>query len=233
MSKPKLSTDEALQLIAMYRDRKCLWDTDSVDYRNREARENALKEICGQLNVEGFGVREATQKLKSLKSNYLQEIRKIVKSNGMYTPSAAWFPTMHEIFQHKTETDETSEEQHAESSTCLPSVPKKRRHVVVKSSEQINVYNVNETEFDIWSKSLAKQLNDMEMWRSLDLQMRINNIISKERIAYEKTKSFLTSQNDNIPVSSCNYLSNDNGHPLQPEIFLQTAVTPPYTTNDS
>ncbi|KAL1140262.1 hypothetical protein AAG570_000194 [Ranatra chinensis] len=52
-----------------------------------------------------------------------------------------------------------------------------------------------ETEFDVWCVSLAKQLNNMETWRALNLQMQIQSLVSKERIAYEKQKSFFSSAN--------------------------------------
>jgi hypothetical protein len=46
----------------------------------------------------------------------------------------------------------------------------------------------NETEFDVWCKSLAIQLNSMELSRALDLQLQIQTLVSRERIAYEKLK---------------------------------------------
>lgn len=45
-----------------------------------------------------------------------------------------------------------------------------------------------ETEFDIWAKSVAIQLNKMELNRALNLQLRLQTIISEERIAYENQK---------------------------------------------
>jgi hypothetical protein len=47
-----------------------------------------------------------------------------------------------------------------------------------------------ETEFDVWCRSLAKQLNKMETWRALNLQMQIQSLVSKERIAYERQNFF-------------------------------------------
>jgi hypothetical protein len=46
----------------------------------------------------------------------------------------------------------------------------------------------NETEIDVWCKSLAIQLNGMELSRALDLQLQIQTLLSRERIAYESRK---------------------------------------------
>lgn len=57
-----------------------------------------------------------------------------------------------------------------------------------------------ETEFDVWCRSLAKQLNSMETWRALDLQIKIQTLVSRERIEYEKSRSCFPPRNGSNSV---------------------------------
>ncbi|KAK7872695.1 hypothetical protein R5R35_002684 [Gryllus longicercus] len=48
--------------------------------------------------------------------------------------------------------------------------------------------DIPETEFDLWARSLAIQLNSMEVTRALELQLKIQTLVSQERLAYERKK---------------------------------------------
>ncbi|XP_050298286.1 uncharacterized protein LOC126737426 [Anthonomus grandis grandis] len=45
-----------------------------------------------------------------------------------------------------------------------------------------------ETEFDIWAKSIAFQLNNMDLGRALNLQLQIQTLVTNERLGNEVTK---------------------------------------------
>jgi hypothetical protein len=49
-TKPKaLAQDDTLdQLIGLYQNKPCLWDTNDEDYCNAEARDSALRRMSGQ-----------------------------------------------------------------------------------------------------------------------------------------------------------------------------------------
>nr|CAD7595317.1 unnamed protein product [Timema genevievae] len=42
-----------------------------------------------------------------------------------------------------------------------------------------------ETEFDLWTKSLAIHLNNLDVGRALELQLKLQTMVSEERIAHE------------------------------------------------
>ncbi|VEN36800.1 unnamed protein product [Callosobruchus maculatus] len=54
----------------------------------------------------------------------------------------------------------------------------------------------NDTEFDIWAKSIAVQLNEMDTERALKLQLQIQSLVTKERLLYERHKSSYQKTND-------------------------------------
>lgn len=58
----------------------------------------------------------------------------------------------------------------------------------MSSMEIIQTNLPEETEFDVWCRSLAMQLNNMETYRALELQMKIQSLVCTERINYEKEK---------------------------------------------
>ncbi|XP_075211005.1 uncharacterized protein LOC142318318 [Lycorma delicatula] len=102
-----------MKFTKLYRDKECLWNIESPNYKNREARNKALKKISEEMAIQGFGPREVAQKIKNLRSTYNQEIKKIensktsMLSEDVYKPKVPWFETMHEMFL-KLNTLETS-----------------------------------------------------------------------------------------------------------------------------
>jgi hypothetical protein len=45
--------------------------------------------------------------------------------------------------------------------------------------------NSAETEFDLWAKSLAVQLNSMDTIRALKLELQIQTLVTNERLEHE------------------------------------------------
>lgn len=56
--------------------------------------------------------------------------------------------------------------------------------------EAIQKNQSSETEFDVWCRSLAKQLNNMDTSSALKLQLEIQTLVSNVRIASESRKQF-------------------------------------------
>jgi hypothetical protein len=56
--------------------------------------------------------------------------------------------------------------------------------------------NNAETEFDLWAKSLAVQLNSMDTSRALILQLQIQTLVTDERLEHETRN-----RTQNIPPS--------------------------------
>lgn len=94
----KLSENNTLRLLQLYRNEPCLYDIHSKDYRRRESRMDAIKRIVEALNVKGFGPREISMKFKNLRNSYSQELKKIkeLERSGAdedepYVPKIYWF----------------------------------------------------------------------------------------------------------------------------------------------
>lgn len=95
-----------VKFVQYYGEYPCLWKTDDLQYRNKQARDAALGEIVEKMNMAGFGIAEGKVKIKNLRSTYSQELTKIEKSKksgagaaDAYTPSLKWFYIMQSFMQ--------------------------------------------------------------------------------------------------------------------------------------
>lgn len=67
MSVYKMNTKQTIQFVELYRDAECLWKINSEVYKDRDARDGALKKICDEISIDGFGIREVAQKIKNIR----------------------------------------------------------------------------------------------------------------------------------------------------------------------
>lgn len=101
---PKWSDDTNIKFVELYKEKRCLWDQHHDLYKNKNARETALSEIVGEMNIEGFGVAEAKAKIKSLRGTFNIEFAKQQKSAksgcgsaDVYVPTLKWFNIMKQV----------------------------------------------------------------------------------------------------------------------------------------
>jgi hypothetical protein len=66
--------------VELYKEDKCLWNTNSTLYRRKDAGQSALEEIVRKMGLENFTTEDAKQKIKSLRATYQQESHKTDKS---------------------------------------------------------------------------------------------------------------------------------------------------------
>lgn len=97
----KWTEESTLKFVELYRDHECLWNTQLLVYRNKQARATAIKSIVNEMNITGFNDVDVKNKIKNLRSTYGQEVAKIRKSehSGMrtseiYEPKMKWFAIM-------------------------------------------------------------------------------------------------------------------------------------------
>ncbi|XP_073846308.1 uncharacterized protein [Musca autumnalis] len=100
----EIKGERILQMISMYRDRECLWNTKSELYRRKDLKERAFKEIGREFNMT---VTDVKKKLKSLRATYLLEKKKVEESikagcdaGDMYEPMLHWYSEMSFIDDH-------------------------------------------------------------------------------------------------------------------------------------
>lgn len=106
MASNKWTEDTSVKFVELYREHECLWNSNLLVYRNKQARDAAIKKLVEEMGIEGFGAVDAKNKIKNLRSTYMQEVAKIKKANhsGMgaedsYVPKMKWFAIMHSFLQ--------------------------------------------------------------------------------------------------------------------------------------
>nr|CAI5836809.1 unnamed protein product [Callosobruchus analis] len=202
----KLSTEQILKFISLYRECECLWNIHHAWYKNREGRDVAYRHIVKEMDIPGFGVSEVAQKIKNIRTTYKQELNKVRKSEDspyvdVHKPKLVWFDAMdcflretvdsfgtvngevktpsahpnYKRFEARVEEDSPFGQQHVESHST-------------STARECEYLRPNETEFDIWTKSIAVQLNEMDTERALKLQLQIQSLVTKERLLYERQK---------------------------------------------
>lgn len=94
----KFKNADILTLISLYRGHECLWKITSSSYRRVDFKEKAYKQIGEVLAVDAEIIKK---KIKSLRSTYILEKKKIAKGkksgNGIednYESKLFWFDEM-------------------------------------------------------------------------------------------------------------------------------------------
>lgn len=80
MAEKKWPEDKTMKFIHLYEIHEVLWNTNTSEYKNKHARQIALKKICKEMAIEKFGVNEAKAKFNNVRSAYCQEIKKVCAS---------------------------------------------------------------------------------------------------------------------------------------------------------
>lgn len=112
----KWSEEETCKFVELYREAECLWNLASPNYKNKQERQTAIENLVKDMEKHGFGIQEAKQKIKNIRSTYNQEKLKIKKSaksgagaSDVYIPSLKWFALMEPVMKvGKGEVDVTS-----------------------------------------------------------------------------------------------------------------------------
>ena len=75
-------------------------------YRNKQARQTALSDICANMDIDNFEIQDVRQKIKSIRSTYQQEQIKVEKSEqsgtgiqDVYKPAVKWFQLMNDVMK--------------------------------------------------------------------------------------------------------------------------------------
>jgi hypothetical protein len=94
----KWSNDDILAFLDVYKEYEVLWNAESDEYRNRNARNEGIKKLLEEMCVEGLTADCDRKKIKLNKTVYSQELNKIIKSkksgtgtNDLYKPKLVWF----------------------------------------------------------------------------------------------------------------------------------------------
>lgn len=94
------------KFVILYREHECLWNMYNELFRNKQARQTALNDMCVKMELENFGINDAKLKIKSLRATFQQEQKKIEQSElsgagaeCVYKPTVKWFPLMKDIMR--------------------------------------------------------------------------------------------------------------------------------------
>ncbi|XP_047992494.1 uncharacterized protein LOC125231174 [Leguminivora glycinivorella] len=97
----RISDEKTLQLIELYEQNECLWNTHVPEYKSRERRQKATEKIARKLDIKYFEPRHVVIKFKNLRNSYCQELKKIASSVSLglsqeeqYKPKVFWFSKM-------------------------------------------------------------------------------------------------------------------------------------------
>lgn len=110
----KFTEEQTIKFVLEYIKHECLLDSTCQDFKNKRFRKAALQELSQKMNIPGFGPKEAYVKMRSLKSTYFQEKKKIQQSKlagerYVYKPNVKWFDILDNALRSLNLTDESGE----------------------------------------------------------------------------------------------------------------------------
>lgn len=109
------SENETCQFVQLYLDYESLWNTEHEDYKIKEKRLKAYKNIISEFHSStgiSLSVSELKVKIKNLRSTYTQELSKIKQRSGpdyTYKPTIKWFAYWHKRFRRNSRTNQISD----------------------------------------------------------------------------------------------------------------------------
>lgn len=116
----KWTEEQTVNFVTEYVSYECLYDPTCGSYRNKELKNAAIIAISKALGIRDFGPKEVYLKIKSIRSTYSQELKKIKERSGAgtlesgalayrYTPRLKWFNMLHEALTAVNSTEESRE----------------------------------------------------------------------------------------------------------------------------
>ncbi|GAB6032663.1 hypothetical protein CHUAL_011540 [Chamberlinius hualienensis] len=84
-------------MLSLLQQHECLWNSKSIDYKNKTLKETAYKAIIDELKMPELAVHDVKAKIKSIRTRYSAELSKVLQStisgdsNNVYVPKLVWF----------------------------------------------------------------------------------------------------------------------------------------------
>ncbi|KOB70358.1 Uncharacterized protein OBRU01_15467 [Operophtera brumata] len=194
----KISDAKTMQLIDLYSNEDCLFNTKSEDYKNREKRTIAAEKIATILDLPNFTAKHVLMKFKNLRNSYSQELKKINNSikdgatgEDIYAPRVFWYSKMDAFIkphlQGKGAKDEAlrkrliakkSKVEVTEQKSVFQSLKDIESHLHVLVSH-------NDDYHDTFGKYVASLLRSLPPQTALSLQPKIVSLITSSGIDCE------------------------------------------------
>lgn len=90
--------EEISIFLELYKNHECLWNNKCENYRNRVLREKAIETLLSEINIAELSVNDIKLKIKSIRTRYMAELHKVLKSeksgtgtDDIYVPKLFWF----------------------------------------------------------------------------------------------------------------------------------------------
>lgn len=90
-----------LKLVTFYSKHECLRNPLHPNFKNKVCRYKAYKKIVDSMNICGLTIYDCIKKITCVKAQYCYELSKIstaISCEKFYTPTASWFPIIHQLF---------------------------------------------------------------------------------------------------------------------------------------
>lgn len=109
MATNRWSEDKSVKFVSVYENYECLWNTKCNEYRNRDVRAGAIKQLIKDMHELGVDMTEEEVKtrIKSIRTTYMSELRKVEKAarsgvsiDDLYKPTCAWFKDADRFLRH-------------------------------------------------------------------------------------------------------------------------------------
>lgn len=111
----KWSESIMMKFLELYQKYDCLWDHRTDNYRNRDAREDALGCIVKEMDIPAITIADIKNKIKIIRTMYKKEHSLVCKSihSGMgrdelYVPKLFWYKRADMFLNNVTNTRNTS-----------------------------------------------------------------------------------------------------------------------------
>lgn len=102
----KWTEETTIIFVEEYLRHECLWNFRCEQYRNKQSKQHAIIELTEKMAIPYFGSKEAELKIKSIRSTYSQELKKVkgaTKSGSgvedLYKSNLKWFDMLHQALK--------------------------------------------------------------------------------------------------------------------------------------
>ncbi|XP_075980741.1 uncharacterized protein LOC142979597 [Anticarsia gemmatalis] len=202
----KFGSADLIKFIEIYRSHDCLWDTENLNYKNRDARNAALAAFAQEFGVEGFGPKEITNEIKNLRTQYHGERKKIKDSMGtgsgtadVFISKLSWYNLMDSFLKKSSEHRQTTSNmvyvQVLHAPSPMPKKTTKKTSGYIESAlnkldniEKRTRLEKTDDDLDNFGKYVASSLRILNTENSIHAQDEIQAVLSKFKLLDHKEK---------------------------------------------
>uniref|UniRef100_A0A182J5Q2 MADF domain-containing protein n=1 Tax=Anopheles atroparvus TaxID=41427 RepID=A0A182J5Q2_ANOAO len=179
-------TDRTMRFLREVKNHECLYNVTSSDYTNKRKRLQAWREVASNMDLDGFGIKDAKTKFHILQTVYSKEMSRMKASSGpgatAYVSAIQWLGEMQPLVSTSKNADLIDH-----SSVCQTGVKPVKKHRVKmerwptdQTMRFLGEIKNHECLYNVTSSDYKNRRKRLEAWRVVASNMDLEGFGIKD-----------------------------------------------------